>query len=516
MSELIFNWWNIVVLVIGFIITYCCIRGYYKTKSRSLLNCLPGVWTSLGLLGTFCAICYSLNGLEIKNSTTLQEANVKESQIDSIKRNDNVIVQRYVDNEYGSEVGKTYEESKATKEQNLDIMKIISELIPAFTTSIIGLICALIVTLWAKYEFAKEEEEENDRLKNLSPEEYIRDIAINTKDNSSQKSVAVLLSELIKLQVEQAKKNQEYNDKLNDTLGNQSKILKDFIDGFVKSMDDIFKQMNDAIQQQVKTFGEEQFTKTSEVLTSISDNMSKVSTEIIANQHKSVETMMSNTNTELAAITAKVTEAVNKLTTELQGALTTLGTEQSIRLNSIITNYDALATKLSEQNSEFAQKMSETTSSVMVNTVEMNKKVTEDLRSSMSDFVTDLQTSITTQCSTLDTAISTNVESLNKAYQFIQGLMAEIRQNYDQSVLAYADAVSNVHRTNENTEKAITATSKSFEKVEATNSKLGEILDILESRQENIEQLTKQISSVSSVIVQLQKLETTLNKIVNK
>ena len=57
-------------------------------------------------------------------------------------------------------------------------MKIISELIPAFTTSIIGLVGALVVTLWAKKKFAEEEIEDNSRLGNTTPEEYIRDIAI--------------------------------------------------------------------------------------------------------------------------------------------------------------------------------------------------------------------------------------------------------------------------------------------------------------------------------------------------
>ena len=47
------------------------------------------------------------------------------------------------------------------------------------------------------------------------------------------------------------------------------------------------------------------------------------------------------------------------------------------------------------------------------------------------------------------------------------------------------------------------------------NDKISEILDILVERQENIEQLIKQISSVSGAIVELQKLESTLNKITN-
>lgn len=64
MLDLILNWWNFVVLGIGLCATKWCNNKYEETKSRPLLTSLPGVWTSLGLLGTFCAICWSLHGLD--------------------------------------------------------------------------------------------------------------------------------------------------------------------------------------------------------------------------------------------------------------------------------------------------------------------------------------------------------------------------------------------------------------------------------------------------------------------
>ena len=494
MNDLLLNWWNFVVLAIGLIATFYCKNRYDNTKSRPLLTCLPGVWTSLGLLGTFCAICLSLHGLDANSEV--------------------------IDN-----TGKTLAEVKAAGSQELDIMKIISELIPAFTTSIIGLIGALFVTLWSKVKFAKEEVEENGKLANTTPEEYIRDIAIYSKEISNSTSIwnkhNELLAELISLHKEEEEKNREYNEKLND---------------------EIFKQMHGAIQQQVQNFGEEQFTKTSQVLTSITERLSNVSNEIINNQRQSVETMMSNTNTEINNITTSVTEVLGKLTTEVQTSLATLNTQQSERLNTIITNYDSLATKLSEQNTDFATKVTEqmqseyskvqehnvqslqqmvdlrtayqeATSEVLTSTLNMNEKATADLRESMTGFVTNLQSVVATQCTSLGTAISANVESLNKAYKFIESLVAEIRQNYDQAVLAYGDAVNVAHRTNESSEKAIAANNKSLEAVEETNEKISEVLDLLMKRQENIEQLTKQISSVSGAIVELQKLESMLNKI---
>ena len=176
--------------------------------------------------------------------------------------------------------------------------------------------------------------------------------------------------------------------------------------------------------------------------------------------------------------------------------------------------------KVQEHNVQSLQQMvelrnayQEVTSDVLTSTLNMNEKATADLRESMSGFVTNIQTLIATQCSALSTSISTNVESLNKAYQFIESLVAEIRQNYDQAVLAYGDAVNIAHRTNEYSEKAISANNKSLQAVEETNDRISAVLDLLMKRQENIEQLTKQISSVSGAIVGLQKLELMLNKI---
>lgn len=372
-------------------------------------------------------------------------------------------------------------------------------------------------------------------------------------------------------------------------------------------MDEIFKQMHGSIQQQVLNFGEEQFSKTSQLLTSITERLSNVSSDIINNQRQSVETMLNNTNSEISNITTSVTDVLGNLTKELQNSLSSLHSQQAERLNTIITNYDSLATMLSTQNSDFATKMTEqmqseyskvqehnvqslqqmvdlrtayqeATSEVLTSTISMNEKATTDLRESMNalatklneqmhneyskvqehntqslqqmidmrnayqeatsnalnstlsmnekatadlresigGFVTDLQGSISAQCTALSTAIATNVESLNKAYEFVKSLVAEIRQNYDQAVLAYGDAVNVAHRTNESAEKAIAANNKSLQAVEETNAKISEVLNLLDKRQENIEQLTKHISSISGSIVELQKLESTLNKIVNK
>ena len=542
MIDLIFNIPNLAVLLIGGLISLWFYNEYKKTKSHALLNSLPGVFTSLGLLGTFFSICWSLYDINV----------------DAV----NGVVK--------------------TTGDNLDIKVIISRLIPAFTSSILGLLCALGATVWAKYVFAQEELEDNERLKNRSPEQYIQDIAENSKILKSMDSLLSQhnkqLIKLVSIQETQDKKYSEYNDSLNTNIKRQNEILKEFIDGFVNRMDDIFKQMNNAIEQQVKTFGEKQFSKTSELLATITSNLSKISTDIIAQQKTSVETMMSKTNEEINGITTSVTTVLGNLAQSIQKALeglstnqqnqltdistsvakslemlssqmtvslSTLSSEQGERLNSIISNYDGLAKKISEQNSTFAEKVNtqmteefakvqqhnteslkqmtelketykDLTSEMLTSALSLNETTSNNIRESIGGFVSNMQSTLSVQCNTLSKAINDNVESLNKAYSFIESLVAEIKQNYDQAVLAYGDAVDVAHRTNESSEKTIAATNKSLLSVEETNEKISSVLDIITERQENLENLTKQIGSISTAIESLQKLESTLNKIVSK
>ena len=497
--NLIVNPYNIAVIVIGGVVWGWFYIEYKKTKSRALLNCLPGVFTSLGLLGTFISIRWSLYGI---NSIPVKTGDV------------------------------------ATGPETLKITEIIGKLIPAFTSSICGLICALIVTVWAKYIFAKEEEEENEQLNYKTPEQYIQEIAGNS---FKLKSIETLLSQIsrqqtqqITMQKDQDKKYLEYNDKLNNNITRQNEVLKAFIDGFVNKMDDIFKQMHYAIEQQINNFGQEQFAKTSTLLETITNNLSKISTEIITQQKESVETMLSQTNTGINDISATVTKNLAMLSTQLTVSLSTLGSEQGEKLNSLISNYNTLATKLSEQNSTFSEKVQQhnieslkqmtalkdtykdLTKEMLDNALSMNETTSANIRESLGKVTEDIQSALSEQCATLGKAITDNVESLNKAYSFIESLVAEIKQNYDQAVIAYGNAVDVVHRTNESSEKVIATTNKSLASVEETNEKIGSVLDILTERQENIENLTKQIVSMSATIESLQKLELTLNKFVNK
>ena len=190
---------------------------YKRNKSRQLLNSLPGLFTSLGLLGTFVAICNSLGEID---------------------------------------------------QETLEIDAIIRDLVPAFTSSIAGLISAFFATIGCKVWYSYEDRKLEEKVDLQTPEECLYGLTLlSTRTNE-------VLSRISQQLVDQSTKNETYNDRLNTTISQQSKILEQFINDFVKRMDDIFTKMHGQIEQNIKDFGEEQFKKCADTLETLTQRMS--------------------------------------------------------------------------------------------------------------------------------------------------------------------------------------------------------------------------------------------------
>lgn len=461
---------------------------YYFNRSRQLLNSLPGLFTSLGLLGTFVAICNSLGTIN---------------------------------------------------EDTLEIDVIIRNLVPAFTSSIAGLISAFIATAGCKIWYSFEDKKLDEKVDKKSPEECLHSLTLLAEQTNGK------LSTISQQLIDQAAKNETYNDRLNTTISQQSKILEQFINDFVKRMDDIFTKMHGQIEQNIKDFGEEQFKKCADTLEALTQKMSSLSTGLLEEQKTNVQQMIDGTNTELQSVSNTVIEQINALCTQMTSALSTLRTSQDERLTAIVSNYDALSERLSSQNSEFAEKMNaqmnaeyekiqeqsanslqqmvdlkdaytEVNQEMLQSSTAMNREVSAELRNSLSTFVTDLQKAVTDEVNVLSTAIVTNVEALEKSYAYISDHVRNIKGNYESAAQAYIDAVNTAHRMNESQENMLTTINDSMKHVVHTNEKVDEVIAVMEERQERIENLISHINEISTTIEMLQKLESQLNRIANK
>lgn len=215
-------------------------------------------------------------------------------------------------------------------QDSLEIDTIIRNLVPAFTSSIAGLISAFIATAGCKIWYSYEDRKLEKKINLQTPEECLYNLTLlSTTTNKS-------LSRISQQLVEQSAKNEEYNERLNTTISQQSKILEQFINDFVKRMDDIFTKMHGQIEQNIKDFGEEQFKKCADTLEALTDKMSSLSKGLLEEQKTNVQQMIAGTNTELQSVSNNVTEQITSLCTQMTSALANLRSSQDERLTSIV------------------------------------------------------------------------------------------------------------------------------------------------------------------------------------
>ena len=464
-NDAIFNIWNYVVLFGGGLCALILSIVYKKTHSRPLLNSIPGIFTSLGLFGTFMAIVFALGDIKESDFSNIKAETEKEITISQ-----GMSAEEEVDAENGARTADT----KTTSDGTDNTIKIIRQLVPAFTSSILGLILALLATVVCKIIFALEDNKLDKKVEGKTPEECLYGIMEQA-------------SETTKLLRSQESETKLYNEQLKSNIVEQNQILQKFIDGFVEQMGDIFDNMKSSIATQVETIGNDQLTKAEGVLASISEQLGAVTTKLLDAQKDSVKELVEKTNTQLETMAQSVASQYELIQKNASDNVATM-------------------TALKEQ---YAQ----TNANMLQQATDMNKQAADDMRDSLQGFVGEIKESVSDECKALHSAIETNVAMLTNSYNFLKDRLAQITHDYEQAGLAFDNAVTNSHRVNESTENAIKKANESLALLKETNEHMGELLDAFNSRQDNVETLISHINEMGSAIATLQKLETQLKRL---
>ncbi len=460
----IFNFYNALVLFGGGAIAVWFSLSYVKTKSRPLLSSLPGIFTSLGLLGTFLSIVISLGGIKSSDFSTSEKSTSIEIMTGEKNKSNSEITDETIDAENGLiKAGEVH----AQPSGNDKTIEIISGLVPAFTSSILGLIMAFIATVVTKWIFAKEDAMIDEKTNNITPEESLYNISLlleNQKDNT-----------------------EEYNRQLKGNIEEQNEILRKYLQGFEEKMGTIFDTMKTTITNQVETIGAEQMGRAEGILNKISEALAGVTKDILDAQKHSVEGLVNETNEQLTAMASSIAS---------QYALI------KENANSNIATMTALKEQYSKANTEMLDEA-----------MSMNKLATDDMRDSLKGFVGDISESVKNECTQLHSSIESNIKALDKAYRYIEDRITQITSDYDQASLAYRDAVSVAHRQNESSENTIKKANESLKLLQETNTQIGNLLEAFNERQDNVETLISHIHEMGSAIEALQKLEIQLKRL---
>jgi vacuolar-type H+-ATPase subunit H len=278
-------------LVVGVIVLGSLGSGYLwkewkknRQNGRDLLSYIPNVWTSFGILGTFIAIVLSL------------------SKIDGV---------------------------------NINIIDLVKKIIPAFTTSIIGIFFAIFFSIWIKIVFAKEDKDDEENPN--TPEQTLKRIEKALKDNINT--------------------TQDQTKRITDTLMNQSKILKDFVDDFVKNMDSIFKNMRDSIEKQTEAFGEEQYKKTSEITKALLSQFVQIQTDLINNLTEHSKTLLENNNAQFEKVSKDLNDKVLNMKKDMSDKITELSTDVAGRFSSLLGGLKGTCDEFQKSIGQFSENL---------------------------------------------------------------------------------------------------------------------------------------------------------------
>lgn len=414
---------------------------YRSNKSRHLLNSLPGLCTSLGLLGTFVAICNSLGNIS---------------------------------------------------EDSLEVDKIINNLVPAFTSSIAGLISAFVATIFIKLLYSFEDKKIDQKLSNLTPDELLFYL------HEESKKTNYLLNHQLKQHSDQMQKDDVNIKEILLLLNNQSNTLGVFIKEFVASMDDVFENMQLRVENTFKVLGSSQFNEMSNFLNELTNKLSLISVDLLEEQRNNVKKVVEKSSTEIGVVTSTFTTQLELLSQNLSVALSNLENNQEKHYSSIIGMYNTLSTQQVIKNAETASSFENTMNDVY-------DRLVTNLSENLDRFIG----------ATID-GVSESVNTLKMSYEYINDHVAHIKGNYESSAQSFEDAVIHASRMNESQEKILLTINNRMEDVIMTNNRVGEVFDYLNCHQERIEDLIVRIDNIGKAISVLQSLEAQLNRIANR
>lgn len=227
--KLIFNWPNYLTIILGITVTIAAYAVAAKRKSPQLRSHVPSVWTSLGIFFTFVCICLGLF------STTTDK---------------------------------------------IDINVVIQKIVPAFTTSIIGIGFALFFSTINKFHRAKSDAQDSRNLETfvsspspLNSDDDDTDIVLLKLIKGIGDSINVTNTKLEKFtQQNEADKN-EVISKVSDTFKEQNKNFTNALDSLsgkfstaVDSASKEHKKQVDGMLIDFKTESEKQYKQHQETI----------------------------------------------------------------------------------------------------------------------------------------------------------------------------------------------------------------------------------------------------------
>lgn len=382
---------NIAVLIVGLVVTASFFALYStKLKSKQLLNYVPNAWTSLGILGTFIAIVASLNS---GNTSSLT-----------------------------------------------DVDTLVKNIVPAFTTSITGIIGAVVCSIVIKIIYAVEEKNEDELYKKTVGKDISPEILLN--------DIKVSLSQLIRVtQV------QESN-------------IKSFLDSYMLQLDAFYNRIFESNKAQVRTLSDEYVHNVAQVLADTNEKINKRIEGLLLSHSESIQAYLKvekkkldEIATEIKSFFKGIPESVDDVKVEMIDALRNAIIE---KYNQLLEGNDAFTNQLLQRVKTFEGELS-------MNTNQQCQDTLISARNQIQMIILLLEKSLNSQSASIQTLTT----GLGKDVDKLIHTVIKSSENYEKIVEQLQKLIPTLERSIDHTEQHVSM-------AELNSLKLSDILNNLE------------------------------------
>lgn len=367
---------NITVLVAGLFFT-CIIWWYSNIKnSRPLRNYLPNVWTSLGILGTFFSIVYTFKGEGVDWT---------------------------------------------------NVNQLVTNIVPAFETSIIGIIGAILTSVFAKMKYADEDYIVNAaylKKYKMTPEQHVGAIS---------QQVAQLLTV-----------TQRHHNALMEESKKQRSLAERMITEFTVNLRDFYDKLYEEENQHAQEMVEQYLVGINQLIMSTHGTIKDKFETLFTDHSEALKKLMDNEEENFNKLTNSITTALNtnsqaviKSVSDIGlNEIDTLGTiseTQKEQLQAIVDENKKGLAQIVKDNSEGLTQISEEVSLNLTNTTREFTMLIESIKSGFETLANGIPESMeqikSNLVETINELTNEKFEVLSESHkEFVSGLLQKVEE----------------------------------------------------------------------------------------
>lgn len=523
--EFFFNYINYIFLSISIIVSIVLYLIYKSTQSRQLLNYTSNVWTSFGILGTFLCIVHAFSPEE------------------------------------------------GTKIKWDDIDALVKTIIPAFETSIIGVIGAIITSIAIKWIYAVEDKKEVDAYNRSfggkNPEQHIGllsrymssiddklgDVGSDTFAEKITKFFEAsgiyhnaLLEELKQEHSEMLQESKQQQALATRMIDNFTKTLKDFYDGlyadeqqrmeeitnrYLAGIDNVIKSTHGTIKEKFETVFSEHaesirklmeneealFMQMSDKfvgsINTTSDNIGNAISEMGDKQIIELKGVTENTTSKLSEISDNTKKAVTQMASDNQKSIRQFAESMEENIGNISAEFLSLFNSLKSEFESLAKMLPCELTNIKSSFIETIKTITEEKYNNLAEENKIFVAELLSQVQELEkNASNLSMQTQTQWLSTIQNELGKLLNNVDDNVKTNTTLLRETTNDVGNSLSGITTTLRETTADYKNLSAL--IASLVESLQKETNATEVYANSMQSTNLQLQNIQNLLSEVANK